>query len=47
MDYDVLIDAWGYLDELLTYDPTDYSEFELKNILAIMDLFKKEGYATL
>lgn len=35
-------ESQGYLDELLTYDPTDYSEFELKNILAIMDLFKKK-----
>ena len=31
-----------YLDELLSYDPTDYSEVELKNISAFMDLFKKK-----
>jgi hypothetical protein len=31
-----------YLDELLSYDPTDYSEVELKNISAIMELFKNK-----
>ena len=31
-----------YLDELLTYDPTDFSQVELKNILTIMDLFKEK-----
>jgi hypothetical protein len=31
-----------YLNELFSYDPTDYSEVELKNISAIMDLFKNK-----
>jgi hypothetical protein len=31
-----------YLDKLLSYDPTDYSEVELKNISAVMNLFKNK-----
>lgn len=31
-----------YLEELLSYDPTDYSEVELKNISTIRNLFKEK-----
>jgi hypothetical protein len=31
-----------YLDRLFSYDPDDYSQFELKNIPVLMDLYKNK-----
>ena len=31
-----------YLEELLSYDPTDYSKVELRNIQTIKELFKEK-----